>query len=144
MEVVGGGGQCYQDLLIYWTHWPVDHWSSWSVDSRWMFENRCYIHLRLSCFPTNLTAVHNINWKCRFWIDKGTIWNHYRYRQMIRECIDCETSYWSWINFSIEVCDTWKNDKYDASDTGFTRHSNCAVCTKWSRPTKDQQPSTYW
>ena len=26
------------------------HWSRWSVDLRWMFENWCYIHLIWSCF----------------------------------------------------------------------------------------------
>ena len=25
------------------------HWSRWSVDLRWMFENWCFIHLRWSC-----------------------------------------------------------------------------------------------
>ena len=42
--------------------------SRWSVDSRWLFDHRCYIHLRWSCFlwvpvifmlPTALRASEN-------------------------------------------------------------------------------------
>ena len=51
--------QCHHNLWIYRSRWSNHLIGLW-MDLRWMFDNRCYIHLIWSCYCHSFIHVHDI------------------------------------------------------------------------------------
>ena len=58
-EEAVGGGAGWVVITKFWSIVLDDHWSKNIYRQRWLFDGRCYIHLRWSYFTNLSQTVHN-------------------------------------------------------------------------------------